>query len=294
MESKINARKTSQARNQHGQATLEGTAIIFVMTMLVVGALLLLVNTSLLGSYNYRLNAIAADGARQFTAGMWFLGMERRNFDLDGSVAAAHGASERLSRGAKGDVEILINEEIKAMGWRNAKVFNFNVVPHTDTVAGHEVTIVKVDFDVSGIEMLSGGILPTTATLHATAISSDAQYAVDRHGMALLHTVYPDPLIPGAMIERAIRVPVYNATVGQNTPASQDPRWLQAGNSIGQSPTVEIALSCANGGELARERTNPSGTGTQVLERRRWDPLKPRNSRWDPKDPLGPQTAPGQ
>ncbi|MBY0552335.1 MAG: hypothetical protein K2W95_33960 [Candidatus Obscuribacterales bacterium] len=294
MVSKINARRTSQNRHQHGQASLECVAVIFVMTMLVVGALLLLVNTSLLGSYNYRLNAIAADGARQFTAGMWFLGMKRRNFDLNGSVAASHGAPARLSEGAIGDVRTLITEEVKAMGWTQATVSNLKVEPHTETVAGHEVTIVKVDFDVSNIEILSGGILPTTVTLHATAISSDAQYAVDRHGMALLHTVYPDPLNPGVMIERAIRVPVYNATIGQNTPASKDPRWLQAGDSIGQSPTVEIALSCANGGELARERTNPSGTGTQVLERRRWDPINPRNARWNPKDPLGPQTAPGQ
>lgn len=294
MISKTNTRKTIQIRSQRGQAAIEGTAIIFVMTMLVVGVLLLLVNTSLMGSYNYRLNAIASDGARQFTAGMWFLGMKRPNFDLNGSVAAAHGASKRLSEGAIGDVKVLITEEIKAMGWAKATVSNLKIEPKTELVAGHEVTIVQVDFDVNNLEVLAGGLFPSTVTLHASGISSDAQYAVDRHGMALLHTVYPDPLNPQVMIERAIRVPIYNATIGQNTPASRDPKWLQAGDSIGNSPTVEIALSCANGGELARERTNASGTGTQVLERRRWDPISPGNSRWDPKDPLGPQTPPGQ
>ena len=250
------ARRNS-SRTGKGQAFVEGTVMLAVLIGFVAVTLFLIANTSLMSSYNYKINAVAAEGAKQYVAGMWWLGMKRPFFQTDL---------------AKLDVDQLAKAEIAQMGLRNAQVVGqVHVTTHTKMVKDKEITIVKVDFDVKGLEILTAGVFPREVTMHASGIATDAEYAVEKHGMALLHTVYPDPLNPQVNIERAVRVPVYNATVGFNTPASNDPRWLRAGDSIGESPVVEMTLYCPSSGNLEMQRT-PAENSTEILERKPWNP----------------------
>jgi hypothetical protein len=253
------AKKTRRIskRTAKGQAIVEGTVMLAVLIGFVAVILFLLANTSLMSSYNYRINAVAAEGARQYVAGMWWLGMKRPFFQTDL---------------AKVDVDKLAKAEIAQMGLLNAEVVgDVKVKTHRQKVKDKEITIVQVDFDVKGLEILTAGIFPKEVTMHASGIATDAEYAVEKHGMALLHTSYPDPLNPQVNIERAIRVPVYNATVGYNTPASNDPRWLRAGDSIGHYPVVELTLYCPSSGNLQMQRT-PAENTTEILERKPWTP----------------------
>ena len=224
------------------------------MAIMAALLLLLIANTSVLGSYSYKLNAVAAEGARQYTAGIWWLGMKRPNFNEQKAAV---------------DVYILVTKLIESMGLQNAKVENLQVIPRHKMVMGRDITVVEVSFDASGLELVAGGLFPKVVRLHASGVSSDAEFAIPKHGMALLHSVYPDPLNPQVNIERAIRVPIYNATVGKNTPASSDPSIMHAGDSVDRFPQLTINLICPNSGELNVESTASNGS-TIVSDKVAW------------------------
>jgi hypothetical protein len=228
---------------QSGQAIVEGAAIVPVMIVLAVVCVYLLLNASILGTYSYRINAIASESARQMNAGRWWLGMERTGFIIPA---------------AEGDVRALVEAEVKAMGWPGAKVSNFAFNYDRATAGDQPLNLVRVSFDVSGIKVHSGGIFPSTVTLHASGMCSDAEFAVPRHGMATIHAIDPEP----PYTQRVVRVPVYNTTVGNSIPANS--RWLRADTSLGTSPVVNMNVYCEHSGILNLNRTFPNGTSAIV------------------------------
>ena len=244
------------ARRPVGQSMVEGACIIPVMILVVVFLAVLLINMSIIGTYNYRLNAIASEAARQYMAGKWWLGMERTWFN---------------ETGARGDMTELITEEVKFLELDGAKVENLHFSHHESRVDGEPVSMISVEFDVTGLKTMSYGLFPSKIKLHASGIASDAEYAQSKHGMALVHAV--DPADPNK--QRAFRVPILNATIGQDKPAdpsTTDP-WLHAGSTLGTPPIVTINVYVKNDGELSMQETGADGN-TRVTETRAWNPLR--------------------
>jgi hypothetical protein len=228
---------TQQQRKFSGQAIVEGAALMVVLVPLVVILTFMLVNASIVGTYAYRLNAIASESSRQYNAGKWWLGMERTGFNVPA---------------AQQDVKDLVNAEIAASGWPEAKADNFQFDYTAGMMNNQPITVLRVSFDVSGLKVLSAGVFPSTVKIHATGISSDAEYAVARHGMVVIHTV-------GGKSQRAIRIPAYNATIGRDTPAHPDFHWLHAGPSIGTSPVINFNIKCDSSGVLNIQDTTADG-----------------------------------
>jgi hypothetical protein len=258
-------RRITVFRSAQAQAILEGACILPILILFSVLLCFLLLNTSIVGSYNYRLNAIATEGARQYCAGRWWAGMER----FQGTDEESNFDEE----GAKNDVKTLIAEEVKAMGYADAVVSNLQLTPRKALFDGQDYTIMAVSFDVSGLPVFSGGFFPSKISLHASGIASDAEHATAKHGQALIHVVDPED----STKQRGVRVPVLNATIGNNLPAdpSQTDAWLKAGQTLGTPPIVTMNIYCENFGLLSMQGTDKEGN-TIETKTRDWDPLRPR------------------
>lgn len=246
----------SWPRRARGQALVEGACIIPVMILLVVFLAMFLINTSIVGTYNFRVNAIASEAARQYMAGKWWLGMERDAFN---------------ESGAEDDMKDLVDAEIEHLGMGNAHASNFKFTRHHSVVAGEDSTIMHVEFDVTELKCISYGLFPSKVTLHATGMASDVEFAQSKHGMCLIHAV--DPLNPSK--QRAFRIPILNASKGENRPADSnttDP-WLTAGPTLGTPPIVTMNIFVKNQGQLMLQQTDANGNSV-VSSPRDWDPLK--------------------
>jgi hypothetical protein len=238
-------------RASRGQAIVEGTAMLVVLTSVVAVLIACIVSTYVIGMYNLRLQAIAADGARQVAAYKWWLGMERPEYD---QAAAEHDAQEA------------INGQLQALGMPLGS--NWKFAYSQVLLRKKETTVVRLDFDVRGVRIGPGLFFPGLLTLHASGVSSDAEHAVTRHGQVTFHA--EDPGNPNR--QRAVRIPVYNATIGDSTPAH--PEWLRAGPSaVGDYPTAYIRLECkTNGSALNKQQLNAMGNAAEITDRYPWGP----------------------
>ena len=153
--------------------------------------------------------------------------------------------NERL---AEEDAKQSLNNELKALGLNAASNFK---VSYTRNVMLREkqTTIARVDFDMDNLQNAKGAIFLPGFRLHASGVASDAEHAVTRHGQALL--LVKDPNDPNLNNQRGIRVPVYNATIGQSTPAH--PTWMVAGPSIGPTPAAHLVLNCSSAGSMIQK-----------------------------------------
>lgn len=215
-------------RSQKGQSLVGGTVMMVMMSTLVVGMVLLLLNMATLANDNQQLQGIACEAARQVAAQKWWLGMERTEWK-DNQIAAEAQAKEA------------IDAEFSAMGLPATSKVNFAYrKPRT---GGGVLTVVEVSFDVSGIKVSSGGLFPSVVWLHITGVSSDSEHATAKHAMALI--LIEDPSDP--RIQRGIRVPIYNATVGHNEAAAPA---FKVGTSVGNFPNAYLNVQCRNDGNV--------------------------------------------
>lgn len=216
------------SRSNRGQALVEGVAMLAVLITVVTLLLLLTINTYVVGSYNVKLQSAASNAARNIVAQKWWMGMERPEYRESEATA---------------DALRTLNTELAAMGLPAAK--NFKPTFTREIMLREKaITLVRVDFNVT----LGGGkgcILPVAIPLHISSISSDAEYAVTTHGRALIMAG------PKGSPQTGIRVPVYNATIGKQTPAFAP--MLTAGETPGESPTAHLVLYCNSAGSAAQK-----------------------------------------
>lgn len=232
---------TFHSRSNKGQVIVESAAMFAVLITAVVLLILLAINTYVVGSYNVRLQAAASNAARNIVAQKWWMGMERPEYNEADATADALNT---------------LNLELEAMGLPHAEGFKPTFTREI-MLREKAITLVRVDFNVT-LGGKSGCILPTSVPLHISSISSDAEYAVTTHGRALILCG------PKGGPQTGIRVPVYNATIGKQTPAH--PTMLVAGNTPGESPTAHLVLYCNSAGstiqkhkDIAQNVTVPSG-----------------------------------
>jgi hypothetical protein len=238
-----------RTRSTKGQALVEGASMLVVMTIVIALLLLGLLNTYILGAYNLKMQPIAASAARRVAACKWWLGMIRPEYN---------------QREAEIDAEQALNGELKSVGLPEANNVKFSY--STVMLRKKLTTIVRVDFDVNKVKIAQGLFFPSFITLHASGVSSDAEHAVTRHGQATIHA--QDPSDPAS--QRAIRVPVYNATVGLNRAAH--PRWLRADRGTGTYPVAYLRLDCdSEGSRINKQGTNPATNRTEVTDEAIWD-----------------------
>ncbi len=221
-------------RKASGSALIGGIAMMTMLTLLVVGMLLLVVNTGVLGNSNNRLQSIASDAARQIGSKRWWLGMERKEWVSDQSFQAQ----------AKEEAELAVTAALAELGLPPPS--NFKVAYKAGTVRSVPITIVEVSFDVSRVGICSAGVLPNVIPMHVSAVSSDSEHAIDKQGMALL--LFVDPANPG--VKRGIRVPIYNATNGNAQ--SMDPELVRAGVSTGNVVEAYLRLNCVHSASIGR------------------------------------------
>jgi hypothetical protein len=229
-----NSRKSIRRthRSAKGQAIIGGTACLILLTTLFSGMLLLLLNSGILSTDNQQLHGIASEAARHIAGSKWWLGMERPEYDANAATSEAEQA---------------VNAELATLGLPQAQ--NFTVTYSKGFVRQTEVTIVNVSFDVFGLKTVSGNKFPSFVKLNVSAASSDAEQATTKHALALILVLDPKT----NEIKRGIRVPIYNATLGNGYPL--DPGLLRAGDSVGNFPVAYMKLNCPNDGG-GHERTN--------------------------------------
>ena len=227
-------------RKANGAALIGGTAMMTMITLIVVGMLLLILNTGVLGNNNSRLQSIASDAARQISSKRWWLGMERKEWVSD----------ESFRKQAKEEAELAVTAALAELGMPAPS--NFEVKYQKGTVRSVPITLVEVSFDVSNVRICSAGFLPALIPMHVSAVSSDSEQAIEKHGMALL--LFVDPANPG--VKRGIRVPIYNATNGHSQ--SMDPGLIRAGVSTGNYVEAYLRLNCRNSARIGLAQAGPA------------------------------------
>lgn len=237
-------------RTDRGQALVEGTVMLGVMIVFVVLLLLVLINTYQLSNYNYRLQAIATEAARKVSADKWWLGMERPEYNYTQSCREA---------------EEIAKEELVKNGLvsQSADISPFTWSTSFAQLRGKRVTIVKVAFNLNKAKIISGGFFPSAVKLQASGIASDAEHAVTKHGVALIHAD------DGAGNQTAIRVPVYNATIGNNTPAHSG--WMNAGDAaVGDAPHAYLRMECSSAGSTLQRMSTDRPNSFKLYNRAPW------------------------
>ncbi len=250
------SRHTRNDRRPSGQALAEGTAALVLLTAIGVGMLLLILNTTIMGSYYEKLHIIANESAKYMVTDQYWLGMERRDYDPAKSAANARAVADGMLNAV-------------GLGKTLAGEAGFKVTPGTVTVgAGAEArtyNISRVDIGVGGL-MLAGGMFPTGITLRASGIASNASESKAN----LVGSIYfYNPGNPAD--SAAFYMPLYgivknNEVNGQNSEANDNmqltgiPRMGNFPNSNG-SGTVNVVLS----GYAPHDSYTPPGGSEQPL-----------------------------
>ena len=203
--------------------------MLSVMTMVLALLFLLILNTYFISENNVKLQFAASHAARRISNAKWWLGMERPDYN---------------ARLAEKDAKQALDNELHALGLSSAS--NFTASYSNVMLRRKKITIVRIDFDVDGLQLCRGLCFDGASTLHGNGIASDADHAVTPHGRAL---ILADDPSTGA--RHGIRVPVYNATNGDSTAAH--PTYLRAGVSAGKYPVANLTVQCNTAGsKIAR------------------------------------------
>lgn len=193
-----------------------------VMSMIFFGLLLVLLNTAAIANNSSKIQGIASEAAGLIAAKKWFLGMERKEWNKEQ---------------ARKEAEESVTKSLAAIGLPPPSKFDVKFM--NGTVRNTSIVVTRVSFDVSGLQIVSGGILGNVVpSLHISGTATDSEHAVTKHAMALILAV--DPSNP--RIRRGIRVPIYNATNGQGQPLNGS--VLKAGRSAGSFPEAMLNLNC--------------------------------------------------
>lgn len=137
-------------RDQRGQALIEGAVSLVLITMLVVGGTLLIIGTGLAIYYKAKLAYAAQIGAKTGGEGKYWLGAPRPNY-----------SNTRMLT----DVRNAVNAALIGLGLPRAA--DGKIDARETTVNG--VHGVQVSVEESGLEIISGGLLPPTLTMTETA-----------------------------------------------------------------------------------------------------------------------------
>lgn len=139
---KVVSRNKTAIRSDRGQAIAEGAVIGIFMTILSTLLLLLLLNTAILGGYDYKLRIVATEAARNIDSSRFWLGMPRDDYN---------------EVSAKGNARVLADSLLDALGLPHTTTFEITT---TDaSVGGRIVPITRVDMSVNGLKTV-GGFFP--------------------------------------------------------------------------------------------------------------------------------------
>lgn len=140
----------SKKRGSHGQALIEGAIALVLITSLVVVGALLIIGTGLAIYYKGKLAYAAQVGAKVGGESKYWLGAPRPGYN-----------NSKLSS----DVTKTVNSVLVGLGLPKAQDGKI----HAQETAIDGVVGVKVTVEESGLEIISGGLLPPSITLMESA-----------------------------------------------------------------------------------------------------------------------------
>lgn len=229
--------KNSIRRNKNGQAIIEGTVALVLITAAVVAGTLLIIGSGLAVYYKAKISYAAGVGAKHGAQGKRWLGATRPNY-----------SNSKLNT----EVTNAVNACLMGMGLPAAKAGHITATETTiNNIQGLQVTVQE-----DGLGIISGGLLPSTISLSETAFYA---YDNDRPLGVLGLTLGATGAVPGYPngIGQGLYIPVYGAgsyTGGQNMsgyPSGSFPYWAAG---IIREYNGTIVSQMANGG-------NPYDTG---------------------------------
>ncbi len=187
-------------RSTKGQAIAEMVPAISVLVLLALGSLLLLINFTAIASRKAILDVVAGEAAKAVLADRYFLGMQRKQFDITASSKRAQSiANEMLAKAGLGTTT-------------NFKVTPFYSVPLA--TSKQIVDIVRIDISASVVpaspdfKFLNATVIPKLVTISSSGIASDAAEAKS-NGLGII-TMYN---IDHPKKSHAFFLPIYNAEV---------------------------------------------------------------------------------
>lgn len=234
-----------KVRSRTGGVLVGGTVLMVLLSMLGTGLLLLLTHIAVLGNNNERFQSVACEIAERAASHDYFFGVGREH-DYNSIGPDNTGLQELFDV----DKEYLLSE-MEVLGINRAQVANVEIkcagdasvrIADASPRLGNQIDVPIKLYTVS-FDVLAGGVLP----LHVVGTSSNySQMAEQRHGSALISVVMPDPDFPDRVIQRGIRVPIYNVTYGKSMNADPNPEQLHMGPMVGQPPIAYLRLQCEN------------------------------------------------
>ncbi len=187
-------------RSNYGQAIAEMVPALTVLVFLALGSLLLLINFTAIASRKAITDVVAGEAAKAVLADRYFLGMQRRQFDLTKSSNRARAIADELLMKA-------------GLG----KTTNFKVIPYYSVAlptSGQIVDIVRIDLSASvvptspGFKFLNATVIPNFVTISSSGISTNAA-ETKSNGLGII-TMYN---IDHPKRSHAFFLPIYNAEV---------------------------------------------------------------------------------
>jgi hypothetical protein len=150
-------------RTAGGQAIAESAFGASFVVILIMGLMMLLLNSTTLGTRKVQVESVASAAAKSIMSDKYFLGMERPQYDLDSSSQNARDLADAM---------------LDRIGL--GKTTYFKAIPSGATIDGHKIDLVRVDLRVSvtpatpGFKILEYTIIPELVSIAGSGMASTA------------------------------------------------------------------------------------------------------------------------
>jgi hypothetical protein len=229
-------------RNANGQVLAEGAAGLVIFTSIFVGCLMLFINTIILGSYKWKLEAAATEAAKLVDQQKYWLGMQRPDYDY-----------KKATSGARDLADAMLNE----LGLSSTSSFTVTESQVKIPSLGTTATVTHVKLSVNKIPTVGNCFAPF---IELSAEGAACEGAVPAYGTVQLAIIDQALLgTPASKKCRIIQLPAYfvgNGWDGAGAPdgslqntfsSSGSADYMMPGNFATPTSTALLQLYCGNG-----------------------------------------------
>lgn len=241
-------RCSRRRRTNYGQAIAESAFGVFFVAILILPLMMLILNSTTLGTRKVQVESIASAAARSIMSDRYFLGMERPQYDLASSTQNARELADAM---------------LKRIGLGRATYFK--ATPANAIVDGQKIDLVRIDLRVAaapatpGFKILDCTMIPELISIAGSGIASTAS---ESKGYALGVVDFYNMDNPKQ--SHAFFLPIYSAELVNGNVQAGDPSYdaNSTNTANGANDTGYSGWSSGDPAGITRRGSMPNSPGT--------------------------------
>lgn len=241
-------RCSRRRRTNYGQAIAESAFGVFFVAILILPLMMLILNSTTLGTRKVQVESIASAAARSIMSDRYFLGMERPQYDLASSTQNARELADAM---------------LKRIGLGRATYFK--ATPANTIVDGQKIDLVRIDLRVAaapatpGFKILDCTMIPELISIAGSGIASTAS---ESKGYALGVVDFYNMDNPKQ--SHAFFLPIYSAELVNGNVQAGDPSYdaNSTNTANGANDTGYSGWSSGDPAGITRRGSIPNSPGT--------------------------------